>query len=258
VALGQDQFSSGSAPPTYTDQFETNCHQGQQPNIFAQLGMNPMACRGQVAPEDSNRQCTLKGMTLLKQIGNTCYYCSPIVPPIKGILLPYDQVGNAQHQGYACGVDELDPNCTAICSRPNGTTQYTSPPPPSTTIPINPAYGTPAGANGTCEDYTGLDMSTAAGQAAAYQRCSDSLCQHNPDLTRCKATTIVSSQQNYQLQPFQLSAQKYVLVGKKDVTVTLKGKGKPVTTTLQISLNIGGGDFRKKGRGMSSIREQPT
>ena len=173
IALGQEQFSAGDGSTTYTDQFQSNCHQGQQQNIFAQLGMNPMACRGQVAPQDSNGRCTLQGMTLLRQIGNTCYYCSPIVPPIKGILIPYDQVGNAQHQGYACGVDQLDPNCTAICTRADSSTQYTPPPPPSTQIPINPAYGTPAGANGPCEDYTGLDMSTPAGQAAAYQRCSD-------------------------------------------------------------------------------------
>jgi hypothetical protein len=80
LAIGQEVFSSGSAPPTYSDEFSGNCHQGQPPNIWVQLGMNPMACRGQVFPQDSNRQCSLRGVQLLGHIGETCYYCSPIKP----------------------------------------------------------------------------------------------------------------------------------------------------------------------------------
>ena len=238
LAIGQEVFSSGSAPPTYSDEFSGNCHQGQPPNIWVQLGMNPMACRGQVFPQDSNRQCSLRGMQLLGHIGENCYYCSPMKPPIKGILLPFDQVGNAQHQGYACGVDQLDPNCTAICSKSNGDTHYTPPGPPSNTPRINPAYGTRPGANGPCEDYTGLDMSTEAGRAAAYKRCSEALCQHNPDLARCQEVTIVSSQQVFEPidhKPLQGGVYKYTMKGTTDVTITTKN-GK---YTLPLNVVIG-------------------
>ena len=173
----------GQGAPDYEDQFSGNCHTANPPNIFAQLGMNPMACRGEVAPADSRRQCSLQGMTLLKQVGNTCYYCSPLRPPIKGIIVAYDQVGNASRQGFRCGVNQIDPNCSAICSKSSGSTQYTPP---------SGGGGAPApvsgGINGPCEDYTGLDMNTPEGRAAAYQRCSDALCQHNPNLQRCKGT----------------------------------------------------------------------
>ena len=247
LAIGQEVFSSGSAPPTYSDEFSGNCHQGQPPNIWVQLGMNPMACRGQVFPQDSNRQCSLRGMQLLGHIGETCYYCSPIKPPIKGILLPFDQVGNAQHQGYACGVDPLDPNCTAICSKSNGDTRYTPPGPSGNTPRINPSYGTRPGANGPCEDYTGLDMSTEAGRAAAYKRCSDALCQHNPDLERCHEVTIVSSQQVFdpiEHKPLQGGVYKYTMTGTTNVTITTK-KG---TQTVPLTVTIGS-DFTRQGEG---------
>jgi hypothetical protein len=80
AAWSQDVFI-GRGAPAYQDDFSTNCHNANPRNIFAQLGMNPMVCRGHVAPADSRRQCNLKGMTLIKQVGNTCYYCSPIHPP---------------------------------------------------------------------------------------------------------------------------------------------------------------------------------
>jgi hypothetical protein len=109
AAWSQDVFM-GQGAPDYEDQFSGNCHSANPPNIFAQLGMNPMACRGEVAPADSRRQCSLRGMTLLKQVGNTCYYCSPLKPPINGIIVAYDQVGNATNQGFQCGVNQIDPN----------------------------------------------------------------------------------------------------------------------------------------------------
>jgi hypothetical protein len=181
AAWPQDVFM-GRGAPDYEDQFSGNCHSANPPNIFAQLGMNPMACRGEVAPADSRRQCSLRGMTLLKQVGNTCYYCSPLKPPINGIIVAYDQVGNATHQGFACGVNQIDPNCSAICSKPSGSREYTPPRGGGTPAPVS------GGTNGPCEDYTGLDMNTAEGRAAAYQRCSDALCQHNPSLQRCQGS----------------------------------------------------------------------
>jgi hypothetical protein len=181
AAWSQEVFM-GQGAPDYQDQFSANCHTANPPNIFAQLGMNPMACRGEVAPADSRRQCSLRGMTLLKQVGNTCYYCSPRKPPINGIVVPDDQVGNATNQGFQCGVNQIDPNCSAICSRPSGNTEYT--PPRSGGTPTT----VPGGINGPCEDYTGLDMNTPEGRAAAYQRCSDALCKHNPSLQRCQGT----------------------------------------------------------------------
>jgi hypothetical protein len=184
AAWSQDVFM-GQGAPDYEDQFSGNCHSANPPNIFAQLGMNPMACRGEVAPADSRRQCSLRGMTLLKQVGNTCYYCSPLKPPINGIIVAYDQVGNATHQGFQCGVNQIDPNCSAICSKPSGSTEYTPP-------RGGKQAGTPGtlsgGTNGPCEDYTGLDMNTPEGRATAYQRCSDALCQHNPSLQRCQGS----------------------------------------------------------------------
>jgi hypothetical protein len=178
-------------------------------------------------------------MQVLGHIGETCYYCSPRKPPISGILIPFDQVGNAQHQGYACGEDELDPNCTAICSRSNGDTRYTPPGPPSTGPTINPAYGTKPGANGPCEDYTGLDMSTEAGRAAAYQRCSDALCKHNPDLQRCQEVTIVSSQQVFEPidhKPLQGGVRGYTMTGHANVTINTKLEGKQ---TIIVDVKIG-------------------
>ena len=74
MAIGQEVFSSGSAPPTYSDEFSGNCHQGQPPNIWVHLGMNPMACRGQVFPQKT-------GIPMLPARGVRNYWDTLANPP---------------------------------------------------------------------------------------------------------------------------------------------------------------------------------
>lgn len=97
---------------TYTDQSSQTCEEQNQNNPYA--GMNPLVCYGVNAPTDTAGKCSLAGMTVLKQEGNTCYYCSPINPPIVGIIVPMDQTGVAEQQGWGCGLDQADA-CMAIC-----------------------------------------------------------------------------------------------------------------------------------------------
>jgi len=89
--------------------------------------MNPLTCHGQVGPQDSQKQCSYAGMRMIAHIGETCYYCAPIVPPMNGIIIPFDQVGNATNQGFSCYADQVDPNCMSICTKP-GSLNYTPPP----------------------------------------------------------------------------------------------------------------------------------
>jgi hypothetical protein len=92
--------------------------------------MNPLVCHGESGPQDSKKQCSYPGMRVIAHIGETCYYCAPIVPATNGIIVPFGQVQNATNQGFKCGADQVDPDCMAICSKPG-----------------NPAY-TPPGING--------------------------------------------------------------------------------------------------------------
>jgi hypothetical protein len=140
-ALAQEVFSSSAAPTTYSDQYSGRCEENEPPNVFKQVGMNPLVCHGQSGPEDSEKQCSYTGMTMIAHIGQTCYYCAPIVPPINGIIVPSDQVGNATNQGYKCGADQVDPDCMSICSK-TGTLKYT-PPGPNGGLP-GPKSGPPA------------------------------------------------------------------------------------------------------------------
>jgi hypothetical protein len=92
--------------------------------------MNPLVCHGESGPQDSKKQCSDPGMRVIAHIGETCYYCAPIVPATNGIIVPFGQVQNATNQGFKCGADQVDPDCMAICSKPG-----------------NPAF-TPPGING--------------------------------------------------------------------------------------------------------------
>jgi hypothetical protein len=67
-------------------------------------------------------------MKLLKQVGDTCYYCAAINPPTPGIIVPLDQTAQAGNQGYKCGDDQADPNCMAVCTRQSGSGPYIPPP----------------------------------------------------------------------------------------------------------------------------------
>lgn len=107
------QFSgTGQPSQVFSDQFSNSCSSGSQ-NPYA--GMNPLICKGVQGPADTAGRCSLKGMRLLHQYGNTCYYCQPLNPPIQGIIVPMDQLGPANQQGFRCGIDEADPKCYAVC-----------------------------------------------------------------------------------------------------------------------------------------------
>jgi hypothetical protein len=115
---GAQQPSSSQSSPTlhggvsYTDQSSQTCEEKNANNPY--LGMNPFVCHGESAPTDSRGECSLNIGTVWKQVGNTCYYCSPINPPIQGMIVPLDQVRTAESQGWGCGANQTDV-CTAIC-----------------------------------------------------------------------------------------------------------------------------------------------
>ncbi len=121
-------FSSGGGGnpgDVYSDQFSSNCEKG---NNSPYAGMDPLVCYGVMAPADSRGQCTLGGMQVLKQVGNTCYFCQKLNPPTNGVIIPFDDLAQADSQGFKCGVDQADPNCMAICSRDRGSGPYVPPP----------------------------------------------------------------------------------------------------------------------------------
>ena len=130
-----DVFSSSTN--SYTDASSASCEEGNTNNPYA--GMNPLVCYGVSIGVDSNGQCSLQGMTVWKQEGGTCYYCQPINPPIKGFLVPMDQLADADNQGFLCGVDQADPNCFAVCQGngtfkpPGGVRTDSTPAPPANT-----------------------------------------------------------------------------------------------------------------------------
>jgi hypothetical protein len=146
IALTQEVFSGGSEPKIYSDQYSASCQQNEPPNVYKQAGMNPLVCHGQSGPQDSRKRCSYRGMREIAHIGETCYYCAPIVPPINGIIVPYSQVPGATNQGFKCSVDQVDPDCMAICSK-SGDLAYTPPgsngyvPAPKSGPPI--VYSTP-------------------------------------------------------------------------------------------------------------------
>ena len=131
VAGAQNEtFAAGdSSSQSISDPSSTSCIQRQQPNIWKQLGVNPLTCHPETAPEDSNKQCSLGGMTMVAHQGSTCYYCAQNNPPVT-LSIPLDQVENASRQGYLCGESPVDPGCIALCSVEfNTTTKYVPPPP---------------------------------------------------------------------------------------------------------------------------------
>ena len=121
-ARAQQSSVTLKATVTYSDQYSQQCEEQNANNPYA--GMNPLTCHGESGPTDSLGHCSYPKMTLWKQVGNTCYYCSPINPPITGIVIPIDQTGDAEQRGFKCGLDQADA-CMAICS---GTGPYTPPP----------------------------------------------------------------------------------------------------------------------------------
>ena len=188
VARAQDVFNTGDSLQmnTHGDTFSSSCIQAQKPNIWKQLGVNPLTCHPQTMAQDSQGQCTLKGATLVSHQGTTCYYCEPQVPP-GDIYISMDEVENASKQGYLCGESPVDPGCMSVCSRESpSTTTYVPPPPQTVPPPLQNGQAT----GDPCHPY--YNLSTAAGQAAMQANaardaaaCNASRCEHNPQLTVC-------------------------------------------------------------------------
>jgi len=217
IAPAQDTFSGGNGsgasavPTTYSDQFASGCEQSEPPNVFKQVGMNPLVCHGQVGPQDSQKQCSYAGMTMIAHIGETCYYCAPIVPPINGIIIPFDQVRQATSEGFSCGADQVDPDCMAICSKP-GSLDYTPPsgsgntpnPVPVTGGPPTNQSGPMPGPAGGIGFVPGPNPCIAGG---GYNYCNNGPGARLPPGCICnnqapgQPVTIVSQQQNYEPIP---------------------------------------------------------
>ena len=197
-ARAQDVFAAGASPQgqTVSDSFSSSCIQAQKPNIFKQLGVNPLTCHAGAGLQDSQGQCMNgNGITVIAHQGTECYYCTPNNPPVV-LYIPMDQVQNASLQGFLCGVSSVDPGCMAACSKEFSTTTVYVPPPQTTGggVPLTATV-----TNDPCEP--NYDMSTAAGQAQAQANaakdaaaCNESRCQHNPQLDVCKTVVTVGTQ----------------------------------------------------------------
>jgi hypothetical protein len=116
------QLSGSLSQSVYTDSASENCEEQNANNPFA--GMNPLVCKGEMMPTAGPGVCNFPGMQLIKQEGNTCFYCYPLNPPIVGIILPIDLAGLAEQQGFRCGADQADA-CMLICT---GTGTFRPPP----------------------------------------------------------------------------------------------------------------------------------
>jgi Papain fold toxin 1, glutamine deamidase len=119
---GGDRFENTS--PFYNDQTSNECSKN---NTSPFAGMDPLSCHGVMAPADSRGGCTLRGMRLFRRQGLTCYYCKPINPPIKGIVIPLDQISSARAQGFDCAGDQSNPACMAVCTGQPGAGLYIPP-----------------------------------------------------------------------------------------------------------------------------------
>jgi hypothetical protein len=197
VARAQDVFAAGASPQgqTVSDSFSSSCIQAQKPNIFKQLGVNPLTCHAGAGLQDSQGQCmNVKGTTVIAHQGTECYYCTPNNPPVV-LYIPMDQVQNASLQGFLCGESSVDPGCMAACSKEFPTTTTYVPP---VAQPVVPALQNGQDTGDPCHPY--YDLSTAAGIAAMQAdaprvaaACNASRCQHNPELTVCKNVNLQAS-----------------------------------------------------------------
>jgi hypothetical protein len=146
------QLNGSVSVAAYADASSDKCTNGSP---FA--GMNPLVCHGEIAPVDSMGKCSLQGLLIWKQVGSTCYYCKPIVPPIKGFVIPWDQGWVAEGQGFSCA-DNMSDNCTTLCSGPGafkpptGVRLVTEPPigQPPNIQPPPPANPPPPNSSNPC------------------------------------------------------------------------------------------------------------
>lgn len=106
------QLNGSASVVTYEEASSEKCTNGSP---FA--GMNPLVCHGEEAPVDSMGKCSIQGLLLWKKVGSTCLYCKPITPPVKGIIIPWDQGWVAEGQGFSCAANMSD-DCTIVCIGP--------------------------------------------------------------------------------------------------------------------------------------------
>jgi hypothetical protein len=159
AALAQQQsppssptFDLSAEKDVYTDNASTTC---SEKNTSPYKGMNPLVCYGVTAPTDNQGECSLN-MPVFKKEGNTCIYCQLLNPPIQGIIIPIDNLADAEREGFKCGVDQTDPSCSAVCTGnglynpPPGTIRTGGPPlTPVTPTPDTPPATAPPASNPT-------------------------------------------------------------------------------------------------------------
>jgi hypothetical protein len=126
IGRAQEVFSSSYSSVTTNDAFSASCISGQKPNIWKQLGVNPLTCYTQTMGQDADGQCSLKGATVVAHQGGVCYYCEALNPPGQ-LYVPYDLVEAVSSQGYLCGASPVDPGCMAVCTQQFKTTTTDGP-----------------------------------------------------------------------------------------------------------------------------------
>jgi hypothetical protein len=143
-----DIYDSGGGGPVYSDTYESDCESSNNTNVWK--GLNPLLYRGEVGSLDSTGKCgpDTGPLKFWKQVGTQCLYTFLLIPPVtNAIIVPFDDLGPAENQGFKCGGDFTD-QCMVICTGngkfkpPPGTTlQPTQPPamPQQPTQPKQPA-----------------------------------------------------------------------------------------------------------------------
>jgi hypothetical protein len=235
-----DEFSSQGGP-TYTDEFASSCEKANTNNPYA--GMDPLKCYGVMAPTDSAGKCSLGGMQVLKQEGSACYYCQLINPPIQGFIVPMDVLPQAEQQGFSCGADQADPQCSAVC-RGNAAAYK---PPAGTTLSggaANNCGGTLSACSGqgtpqTCQtnatiSNAGNDAEFVKGFVTGLGKCAWAACA-NPVTVGAVALAIWKSE-------FQQVANLFgIATGASTLQSMMQGGGEKITSTdpYQIGLTEG-------------------
>lgn len=145
-----DIYESGGGGPVYSDTYESDCESRNNTNIWK--GMNPLLCHGvegETLPSGGSCGQLGHGLIPWKQLGNQCLYCQPNDPPLtNSIIIPWDDIGPAENQGFKCGGDFADV-CMVICSGngkfkpPPGTTQQPTQPPLMGKVPQESIFGGP-------------------------------------------------------------------------------------------------------------------
>jgi hypothetical protein len=130
---------------------------------------------------------------------------------MNGIIIPFDQVGNATNQGFSCYADQVDPDCMSICTKP-GSLNYTPPPiSGGTPNPVPVTGGPPTNKSGPMPGpaggigyVPGPDPCIAGG---GYNYCNNGPGARLPPGCICKnpalgqPVTIISDQKNYESAP---------------------------------------------------------